>query len=127
MAIHIDPVISSRIKQAWNKLGIVDPAMQTRIAPMLARANQQALTVSQTLNAPPFDPSIPHQALLARSAISNDSDPVVANLQPGAVIDIGPGGEIWGTGKYQQLDPGWAESVAVWLEHLIAGKHAFNT
>lgn len=123
MKIHIDPVISSRIKQAW---GALDPALQSRIAPILARANQQALTVSQTRTAPPFDPSIPHQALLARTAISNDRDPVVASLAPGVVIDIGPGGEIWGTGKYQQLDPGWAESVAVWLEYFVIGKNAFN-
>ena len=127
MAIHIDPVISSRIKDAWNNLGVLNPALQNRIAPILARANQQALTVSQTRSAPPFDSSIPHQALLARSAISDDLDPIVASLAPGVVIDIGPGGEIWGTGKYQQLDPGWAESVAVWLEHLTQPKHTFNT
>jgi len=65
--------------------------------------------------------------LLARSAISNDTDPVLAGLAPGVVVDIGPGGEIWGTGKYQQLDPGWAESMAVWLEYLIKPKHDFNT
>src|SRR5271169_512706 len=102
MKIHIDPVISSRIKQAWGALGTINPDLQNRIAPILARANQQALTVSQTRTAPPFDSSIPHQALLARSAISNDRDPVVASLAPGLFIDVGPMGEIWGTGKYQQ-------------------------
>ncbi len=80
MKIHIDPVISSRIKEAW---GALNPALQNRIAPILARANRQALTVSQMRAGPPFDPSIPHQALLARSAISNDRDPVVGSLAPG--------------------------------------------
>jgi len=50
MKIHVDPVISSQIKQAWSTLS---PAVQNRIAPILARANQQALTVSQTRTAPP--------------------------------------------------------------------------
>jgi hypothetical protein len=123
MKIHIDPVISSRIKQAWGKLS---PDQRTRIAPLLAKANQQAVVASQTKTAPPPDPTVPHQALLAHSALTNDQDAVLSNLQPGVVFDVGPGGEIWGTGKYEQLDPGWAESVAVWLEHLILGKHPFN-
>lgn len=124
MKININPVISSRIRQAWSKLS---QEQQNRIAPMLARANQQALAVAQTRNAPPLDPTVPHQALLARSAISHDLDPVISNLEAGSFIEVGPGGEIWGTGKYEQFDPGWTESIAVWMEQLlILHKHAFN-
>ena len=124
MKINIDPVLSSRLKAAWKKLS---PAQQNQIAPILAKANQQAVTVSQTGALPPADPSVPHQALLASSALTDDKDAVVSslNLKPDQLI-VGPGGEIWGTGKYQQLDPGWVEAAVIWLEHLILGKHAFN-
>jgi hypothetical protein len=57
--------------------------------------------------------------MLAQSALSNDQDGVVSNLEAGAVLDVGPDGVIWGAGKYQQLDPGWAEAFAVFLESLI--------
>jgi hypothetical protein len=123
MKINIDPVISSRIKKAWAALR---PDQRNRIAPLLAKANQQAVSVTQTQQAPPADPTVPHQALLAKSALTDDQDGVVDSLTD-VVITIGAGGEIWGTGKYEQLDPGWAESVAVWLEHLLLGKHAFNS
>jgi hypothetical protein len=123
MKFNIDPVISSRIKEAWKALS---PEQQNRIAPMLAKANQQAVTVTQTGQAPAPDPTVSHLALLAKSALTNDEDGVVNSLTD-IVITIGPGGEIWGTGKYQQLDPGWTESIAVWLEHLVVGKYAFNS
>jgi len=122
MKIHIDPVISSRIKQAWSAL----PALQqSRIAPMLARASQQAMMVSQTRQAPPTSLDVPHQALLARSAINDDKDQVIGSLSPGLFIDVGPGGELWGTGKYEQLDPGWVEAAAVWLENFFVPKAPF--
>jgi len=41
------------------------------------------------------------------------------------VTVVGPDGVIWGTGKYEQLDPGSAEAFAVFLESLITGKHPF--
>src|ERR1035441_3402217 len=122
MKFNIDPVISSRIKKAWKALS---PEQRNRIAPMLAKANQQAVTVTQTGQAPPPDPTVSHLALLAKSALTNDQDGVVSSLAD-VVITIGSGGQIWGTGKYEQLDPGWTESIAVWLEHLVVGKYAFN-
>jgi len=122
MKFHLDPVISSRIRDAWAALS---PDERNRIAPLLAKANQQALAVSQTRTVP-LDATVPRQALFARSAISGDREPVVANLAASIVIGVGAGGEIWGTGKYEQLDAGWEESIAVWFENLISGKHAFN-
>jgi len=122
MKIHIDPVVSARIKAAWDRL---PPQQQNRIAPLLSRANQFALVASQTRAAPTS--KVPeHTALLAKAALTNDRDGILNNLEQGVVVDVGRGGEIWGTGKYQQLDPGWAGSVASWLEHLVLGKHAFN-
>ena len=35
-------------------------------------------------------------------------------------------GEIWGTGKYEQLDPGWALSLLNYLATLIFGKSHFR-
>src|SRR5579863_2372707 len=124
MKINIDPVIAARIKQAWNNL----PADQrNRIAPLLLKAHEQAMTLSLTQEAPPTDPNVKHQLMFVHSALTNDQDGLVNSLQAGVVVDVGPGGEIWGTGKYQQLDPGWAESVAVWMEYLVKGKHLFGT
>jgi hypothetical protein len=121
MKISIDPVISSRIKDAWGKLS---PAQQAELAPAILQANQQAVTVAQTRRAPAGE-AAPHHLILAHSALTNDSDGVLDNLEAGVVVDVGPDGVIWGTGKFQQLDPGWAEAFAVFLESLIAGKHDF--
>lgn len=121
MNINIDPVIASRIREAWNKL----PAdKQALLAPAILRANQQAVYVSQTKKAPP-GPAAPHHLMLAHSAITNDSDAVQANLEAAAVVTVDPDGVIWGTGKYQQLDPGWAEAFAVFLETFFTGTHNF--
>jgi hypothetical protein len=121
MKISIDPTISSRIKTAWSRL---TPDQQSAIAPAVLTANQQAVAVAQTGKAPPA-PAAPHQLVLAHSALTNDSDAVVSSLDAGVVVDVGPDGTIWGTGKYEQLDPGWAEAFAVFLESLLTGKHPF--
>jgi hypothetical protein len=123
MAIQIDPQISARIQAAWAKLS---PDQQNRISPMIEKAHRQAVDVART-GIPPSDPSVPHQALLAKTALHDDRDQVASSLPQDVVIALGPDGSIWGTGKYQQLDPGWVESAALWLETLIAGKHAFST
>jgi hypothetical protein len=46
----------------------------------------------------------------------------------GAAPLVDAGGNIWGIGKYQQLDPGWLEAAVVWLENLSTGaKFPFGT
>jgi hypothetical protein len=95
--------------------------------PLLTKAHQQAVTVSQSHVAPPTDASVGPALPLAFSVISNDRDGIVSNLDAGIVIAVDGGGEIWGTGKYEQLDPGWQEATAEWLEHIILGKHHFST
>jgi len=123
MKISIDPVIASRINAAWRKLS---SQQQAEIAPAILQAHQQAVTVSQTGKAP-AEPAASHSLLLAHSALSNDSDNVLNSLEAGVVVDVGPDGVIWGTGKYEQLDPGWVEAFAVFLESILAGKHPFVT
>jgi len=122
MKISIDPVIASRIKQAWGKLST---AQQKAITPMLQKAHEQAVTASLTRVAPEPDPTVNHNLLLAHAALTDDQDGVVNNLEAGVVVDVDSEGQIWGTGKYEQLDPGWAEAAAVWLESVFKGKHAF--
>ena len=124
MKISIDPVISSRINAAWESLGKQFPDKQQQIARVVLNASQQAVAVSQTGKAPAA-PAAPHHLMLAHSALTNDSDGVVNSLQAGAVVGVGPDGVIWGTGKYEQFDPGWAEAFAVYLESLLTGKHPF--
>jgi len=119
MKLNIDPKIATRIKQAWAALS---PDQQHNIAPLVGKAHQQAVGFSQTGTAPPHSL---HQLLLAHSVLSDDEDEVLENLGAGVEIDVNAQGEIWGTGKYQQLDPCWSEAVAVWMEHLVSGKHSF--
>ncbi len=122
MKISIDPVIAGRIKAAWNKL---TPAQRGQLAPLVLDAHQQAVTVAQTRKAP-TDPAAAHYLVLAHSVLNNDSDGVVASLESGVVIDVGPDGVMWGTGKYQQFDPGWTEALASYLETLaFGGNHPF--
>ena len=61
------------------------------------------------------------------SAISNDQDKVLDSLDANVIIAADAGGEIWGTGKYEQLDPGWLLAGAEWLEHFIVPNHPFST
>jgi hypothetical protein len=119
MKISIDPVISSRIKAAWAKL---TPAQRAMIQPALQRADDQAVQVVRTGKAP-ATAAAPHTLTLANSALTSDSSLVMSQLDAGVVVDVGPDGAIWGTGKWEQLDPGWAEAFAVYLESLIGGKH----
>ena len=121
MKIAIDPVIVSRILAAWGKL---TPDQQSKIAPAVLSANQQAIQVSQTRKAPPT-PAAPHTLVLAHSALHNDPSSIVDSLEAGIVFDVGADGVMWGTGKYQQFDPGWTEAFAVFLESLVAGRHPF--
>jgi hypothetical protein len=119
MKIHIDPVIAGRIKAAWANLS---SAQQSRVAPMLARASHHAQVVSATGQAPPLPADVPRQALLIATALNDDKDQVMANLDRGIVVHVGVSGEIYGTGKYEELDPGWAEAGAVWLEYFAKMK-----
>jgi len=114
-----------RLKIAWDLL----PAdKKAAIQPIIDAAHQQLQTYQATGKAP-HDPSVPHQLILAKSAITDDADGTAAALpplQPGDIeVDVDPGGVIWGTGKYQQLDPGWLGAAAAWMEHLILGRYAF--
>jgi len=121
MKINIDPVVSSRIKAAWAQLSA---ARRAELAPAIAQANQQAISFARSGRAP-AERAAPHHLMLAESALSNDRDNVVSNLDAGVVLDVGGDGVIWGTGKYEQLDPGWTEAFAVFLENLVGGKHPF--
>jgi hypothetical protein len=124
MKINIDPVIASRVRTAWANL----PADQkSRITPLVMKAHQRAITASQAGVPPAPDAALGHVLTLAFTAISHDLDGVLGKLDAGLVIGADESGEIWGTGKYEQLDPGWLEAGAEWLEHLALGKHAFST
>src|ERR1700683_1270512 len=115
-----------RLKIAW---ALLPPSKKAAIEPMIEKAHQQLQTYQATGNAP-HDPTVVHQLILAKSALTDDADGTAAALpalQPGdGEVDVDPGGAIWGTGKYQQLDPGWLGAVAAWMEHLLLGKYSFS-
>jgi hypothetical protein len=103
------------------------PKDKKAVVDLMFGAAHEQLRAVQATGIATHVPAIPHQFLLAKSALTNDADGLVKALpEPGDVeISVSPGGEIWGTGKYQQLDPGWVEAAAVWLEHFILGKQKF--
>ena len=124
MKISISPTVSGRIRAAWNQL---TPELQTQLMPHIMSAHQQALSVSQTRKAPPA-PAASHNLILAHSVMTDDADGVIASLDAGVVFDVGSDGVIWGTGQYEELDPGWLEALAEFLESLlpiIGGKAPF--
>jgi hypothetical protein len=114
-----------RLKLAW---ALLPAAKKAAVQPLIDAAHEQLRTYQATGKAP-YDPTIPHHLILVKSALTDDADGTAAalpELQPGDVeIDVDAGGAIWGTGKYQQLDPGWLAAAAAWLEHLILGKYPF--
>jgi hypothetical protein len=44
----------------------------------------------------------------------------------GIINGVDAAGELWGFGKYQNLDPGWAQKVELWMRYLLLPKHGFN-
>jgi hypothetical protein len=126
MKISIDPVIAGRIDAAWKQL---TPDQQAQVMPQIMTAHQQAVSVSRTRKAP-AGAAATHNLLLAHSVMTDDADGVINSLEAGIVVDVGADGTIWGTGKYEDLDPGWLEALADFLESLlpiIGGKAPFST
>jgi len=124
--ISIDPVIAGPIKAAWSKLA---PDQQAQLKPAIMNAHQQAMSISRTGKAP-TGPAASHNLILAQSMISDDADGVIDTLEAGVVVDVGADGTIWGTGKYEDLDPAWAEALAEFLESqlpLVGGRAPFST
>jgi hypothetical protein len=124
MKLSIDPVLASRARAAWAKL---PPDQQSRIIPLVMAAHQQVITASQSKVAPPADARLGHGLNFLFTALKNDLDGVLDSLEAGVTIGTDDGGEIWGTGKYEQLDPGWLEAGVEWLEDLAVGNCTFNT
>src|SRR6185437_13589382 len=125
--INLDPVVSSRIQVAMVQLRQWRPDLAAQIDMGMENAHAQAMQVAQNRALPP-GPAETHTMMLAKSAMTNDADSVVSSLEAGALIAVGTDGVIWGTGKWEQFDPGWIEAFAVFLESLlpiIGGKHQF--
>ena len=118
-------LLAALLKAAW---AAAPENIKARIQPLLDAAHEQ-LRVFLDTGQPPHDPNIPHQLLLVKSFLTDDQDGFLKRLDAqtalAAKVTVSPGGEIWGTGKYQQLDPFWVGAFAEWAGHLIFGKHKF--
>jgi len=118
-------LLAIALKEAW---AAAPENIKARIKPLLDAAHEQ-LRVFLDTGQPPHDPNIPHQLLLVQSLLTNDQDGLLKRLDSQTALAVGitvaAGGEIWGTGKYQQLDPLWVGAFAEWAGHLILGKHKF--
>jgi hypothetical protein len=114
----------ARMKTAWANL---PPDEQAKLKPMLDDAHNQ---FGQYLDTG----ALPHPKLRPilrlKSFLTGDWDGHNAKLHARAAdeaieITVAPGGEILGTGKFQELDPLWElVSGTVWLENLLH-KHPF--
>jgi hypothetical protein len=131
----IDQSIEARIHRAWANL----PAdQQKRVQPMLEAAHRAAVAHQQE-QVPSVEPvNVGNHFGLLHSVITGDRDGVLASLQTktqpaaagvapaGVKPQVDAEGVIWGVRQYENLDPGWLEAGAVWLEHLPLPKHPFN-
>jgi len=124
MNVH-DFLAREKLKLAWD---LLPAAKKAAIQPMLDAAHEQLRGFVNNGQATHM-PGVAHQFLLAKSALNGDQEGLAAALPEPQTKDIeikvGPDGSIWGTGKYQQLDPCWVESAAIWIETMILGKHPF--
>jgi hypothetical protein len=124
MQVYIPPTTASRIRAAWEKLS---PEQRSRIMPLIQRGHQKTLIAMRERVAPPVDEMTGPSLNLALSAMTGDTAGIVDTLDAGIVVTVDGGGEIWGTGKYEALDPGWLEAFVLWLENLSEHKHPFNS
>jgi hypothetical protein len=114
----------ARMKAAWANL---PDDKKAALKPLLEEGHQQLGSFLRT-GAPPAHNV--HSILRTKSYLTDDWDGHVQRLeQPSAEeaieIKVGPGGEILGTGKYQELDPLWGlVASTVWLENLLH-RHSF--
>ncbi len=114
----------ARLQGAWANL---PPDKQAALKPLLDDGNRQLGEYLNTgkLGKPKFRP-----LLRLKSFLTGDWDGHNARLHQQATdkaieITVAPGGEILGTGKFQELDPLWElVSGTVWLENLLH-KHPF--
>jgi hypothetical protein len=135
---------AERLRLAWAAL----PAeKKAAIEPMIEAAHSQVRAFAQTGMAT-HHPRVPHHLMLLKTALTHDQENLVPKLPgpdapagpqvsaglaaapvlPGVPqVVVAPNGDIFGTAKYEILDPGWVESAAIWLEHLVFGRHSFPT
>src|ERR1017187_10713730 len=94
--ILLNWVDAERLKIAHALL----PKDKKAVVDLMFGAAHEQLRAVQATGIATHVPAIPHQFLLAKSALTNDADGLVKALpEPGDVeISVSPGGEIWGTG-----------------------------
>jgi hypothetical protein len=121
--LAVNPVLALRLKRAYGQL----PAdKQAIVMTHFDRAHERMLEVKKQ-RIPPYDPEARRELLYAKTALTDDKDDCLEYVkllgdiqakQRGAAPLVDAGGNIWGIGKYQQLDPGWIEAAVLWLENL---------
>lgn len=120
----VDPKLVLRFERAWNTLS---PQERNRIQPHLDRSYTHLRYFLEGQRPLQFDPRVRRELLLAQCVVTGDKDgtfPSIdrlaaqqrTNITAGVRVD--PGGNIWGTGKFQELDPGWFEAGVIWIENL---------
>jgi Calcineurin-like phosphoesterase len=91
----------------------------------IARGHDQALLAARSQFAA-FDTNVPRALIFGQAALGQDADGVLRSLSAGLILHVANDGTLLGTGKYESLDPGWAEAFAVWLEHIPQKKGPFS-
>jgi hypothetical protein len=120
----IDPKLALRVKRAWNSL---NDQQRARIRPLFEKEHVKLETL---LSGEPSPAPIRRRELVYFRTVLGDREDVyrrsasMAAMQAGALggeITTNSSGEIIGFAQFQQLDPGWLEAGAVWLENLAFG------
>lgn len=113
-------VLTERLRAAVRDVAAVDPDAHARLSALFARAHDEAVEVLQGARE-----HSPLSSIAGAWAALHDG---VATLEThlataGGVVEghlpehVSPDGELWGVGTYLQLDPGWVEALAHYLEN----------
>jgi hypothetical protein len=115
--------ISTRLKNAWNALPETE---KIKLQPLIDNAHEQFMLYLSTGKGETSDTS-PHQLLMVKSVLDLNNEGLAEKAfsiyKEELPVHIDGEGNIWGVGKYEQLDPGWLEAVAIYLEYRILGKY----
>jgi hypothetical protein len=116
--------LAERMKEAWARL---PKDTQNELKPLLETAHEQFADFVTTGTPPDHDL---HSVLRMKSHLTGDWGGLIETHHEALAIapleiTLGPGGNILGTGKYQDLDPLWElEAGTVWLENILQ-RHKF--
>ncbi|HEY4561444.1 MAG TPA: metallophosphoesterase [Thermoanaerobaculia bacterium] len=116
--MRIPEATMQRLRKAYEN---IPDNKKPEVKSLMLAAQQHALRARGLTAADQEIRPAPHELTLAYSALFGDPalllGPPTATEELALPPYVDPDGNIWGFGTYEQLDPGWLEAVAIWLEN----------